>query len=260
MSVANFCLPFADSKRINRALFGAYYEEDIYDRACGALPLLARALWWRMPAAMRRRKLIFVHVPRAAGTSVVRALYGSGCIRHVSMRYYRAVHPRLAAQAQSFALLRDPIDRFLSAYNFVRRGGTPSCRLSDAFAAQTAHIASVDDYLSFLEGRRPLDLDFVMRPQSWFVCDRDGAVLVKRLFLYGEDQVQLAAFLRAYGIDALPWLNRAERSEVHLTARQILRIKLLYAKDFALIEKVRATRSAFVGLEPWSEAFGIAAE
>ena len=88
----------------------------------------------------------------------------------------------------------------------------------------------------------------------------DGAVLVKRLFLYGEDQVQLAAFLRAYGIDALPWLNRAERSEVHLTARQILRIKLLYAKDFALIEKVRATRSAFVGLEPWSEAFGIAAE
>jgi hypothetical protein len=200
LSVANFCLPFADSKRINRALFGAYYEEDIYDRACGALPLLARALWWRMPAAMRRRKLIFVHVPRAAGTSVVRALYGSGCIRHVSMRYYRAVHPRLAAQAQSFALLRDPIDRFLSAYNFVRRGGTPSCRLSDAFAAQTAHIASVDDYLSFLEGRRPLDLDFVMRPQSWFVCDRDGAVLVKRLFLYGEDQVQLAAFLRAYGV------------------------------------------------------------
>lgn len=260
MSVADFHLPFADPKRINRALFGAYYEEDIYDRACSALPLLARALWWRMPAAMRRRKLIFVHVPRAAGTSIVRALYGTGCIRHVSMRYYRNVDPRLAEEAQSFAVLRDPVDRFLSAYNFVRRGGTPSCRLSAAFAAQTAHIASVDDYLSFLEGRGALDLDFVMRPQSWFVCDADGTVLVKRLFLYGDDHAQLAAFLRAYGIDTLPWLNRSERSEVYLTARQLLRIKLLYAQDFALIDKVRAARFSFVGLEPWSEAFGIAAE
>ena len=62
MSVAYFDLPapFADPKRINRALFGAYYEEDIYDRACTALPFLARGLWWRMPEAMRWRKLYIV--------------------------------------------------------------------------------------------------------------------------------------------------------------------------------------------------------
>ena len=51
---------FADSKLINRALFGAYYEEDIYDKACAALPWAARALWWRVPKLVRERKLIFV--------------------------------------------------------------------------------------------------------------------------------------------------------------------------------------------------------
>jgi len=252
--------PFADSKRINRALFGAYYEEDIYDSACTALPLLARGLWWRMPAAMRRRRLIFVHVPRVAGMSIVRALYGEGGIRHYSMRYYAAIDPRFAAAAGSFALLRDPVDRFVSAYAFVRNSGTSASRLSDVFVTQTAHIASVDDYLCFLEERGPLDLDFVMRPQSWFVCGNDGAVLVKHLFLYGEDRAALGAFLKSHGIDMLPWLNRTERSELRLTSRQISRIERIYAVDFALIESVRASRGPAGDREPWSEAIGIAAE
>jgi len=262
LSVAYFDLPapFADSKRINHALFGAYYEEDIYDRACAALPLLARGLWWRMPQAMRRRKLIFVHVPRVAGMSIVRALYGRGCIRHFSMRYYRAIDPVFAAQAESFALLRDPVDRFASAYAFVRNGGTVASRLSDVFAAQTAHIASVDDYLSFLEDRSALDLDFVMRPQSWFVCGEDGAVLVKRLFLYGQDRPALGSFLKSHGIEVLPWLNRTERTELRLTPRQLGRIERLYASDFALIKSLRASRRPAENREPWSEAIRIAAE
>jgi hypothetical protein len=262
LSVTYFQSPaqFADSKRINRALFGAYYEEDIYDRACAALPGLARGLWWRMHAAMRARNLIFVHVPRVAGMSIVRALYGRGCIRHYSMRYYRAIDPRFAATAESFALLRDPVDRFASAYAFVRNGGTSASRLSDVFVTQTAHVTSVDDYLSFLEDRSALDLDFVMRPQSWFVCGDDGAVLVKRLFLYGEDRPALGAFLKAHGIDVLPWLNRTERTELHLTSRQRGRIERLYAADFALIDSLRASRRSGADWEPWSEAFGIAAE
>lgn len=262
MSVAYFDLPapFADSKRINRTLFGAYYEEDIYDRACAALPLLARGLWWRMPDGMRRRKLIFVHVPRVAGMSIVRALYGERCIRHFSMRYYRAIDPRFADEAESFALLRDPVDRFASAYAFVRGSGTPASRLSDVFVAQTAHIASVDDYLSFLEERSDLDLDFVMRPQSWFICGDDGAVLVKRLFLYGEDRPALGGFLKSHGIDVLPWLNRTERTELRLTPRQLCRIERLYAADFTLIESVRASRRPAESREPWSEAIRIAAE
>jgi hypothetical protein len=234
-----------DPKRVNRALFGAYHEEDIYDRFCSAVPSVMRAFWWRVPTAMTLRNLIFVHVPRVAGTSIARTLYGDGCTRHQSIRYYRAVHPQLYQRAQSFALLRDPFDRFMSAYAFVRSGGTPTCRLGDAFAAQTAGISTVDDYLSFLDGRGPLDLDFVMRPQSWFVCDlKTGAPLVKDLFLYGEDSAALAAYLRPHGAGELPWLNRSERLPVLLNAHQRRRIESLYADDFTLIESVRSVRRA----------------
>ena len=249
----------ADPKRVNHVLFGAWYEEDIYDRFCTALPAAMRALWWRIPAAMRARNLIFVHVPRVAGTSIVRALYGEGCIRHYSMRYYCTVHPEFAQSAASFALLRDPFDRFASAYAFVRAGGTPSSRLSDVFVRQTAGIATVDDYLSFLEGRGPLDLDFVMRPQSWFVCDHaSGVPLVKDLFLLGEETGALAAYLAPQKIGPLPWLNRAPRTALLLNAGQRRRIERLYADDFALIDSVRSARAK--RLEDTFRTAAIAAE
>ena len=232
-----------DAKAVNRLLFGAWYEEDIYDQFCGRFPIVMRAFKGRIPDVMRARNLIFVHVPRVAGTSIVRALYGEGCIHHHSMRYYRTIDPAFAAAASSFALLRDPFARFVSAFAFVRAGGTPTSRLSDAFLRRTRRLKTVDDYLSFVEERGVLDLDFVMRPQNWFVCDlKTGAVLVKDLFLLDEDSVALSAYLASHGIGRLPWLNAAPRIDLPLNSRQRRGIERFYADDFALIESIRCRK------------------
>jgi len=236
---------FADSKAINRLLFGAWYEEDVYHRFCRAFPFPMRLFRGRIPQAMRARNLIFVHVPRVAGTSIVRALYGPGCIHHHSMHYYATVDPGFSESADSFALLRDPFARFASAFAFVRAGGTQSSRLSDVFLRQTEAIATVEDYLSFLEARGPLDLDFVMRPQNWFVTDPDsGAVLVKNLFLLGEEDAALNAYLASHGVAHLPWLNRAPRPALLLNQSQRRRIERIYAGDFALIDSHRRQKRA----------------
>jgi len=249
----------ADSKQIHRLLFGVYYQEDIFEKFCGLTPLAMRAFGPRLPRQMRARNLVFLHVPRAAGTSIAHALYGEHCIQHYSARYFKTVAPGFWARAESFAVLRDPYDRFASAYAFVRSGGTSSCRLSDVFMDQTAHIGSVDDYLSFIEERDAFSLDFVMRPQSWFVCDlRTGQSLVKRLFLYGRDHDALAAYLRGHGVKQLPWLNRSLRMPLDFTARQKSRIQKLYATDFQLVEELRITRSATE--REILRAMGVAAE
>lgn len=233
-----------DSKTIHRALFGAFYEEDVYDKLCGLAPRAMRLFHWRIDEEMRRRNLIFVHVPRVAGTSIARALYGPRCTRHHSIRYYKTVAPAFWAKADSFALLRDPFDRVASAYAFVRTGGTNICRLSDVFARQTAHLRSMDDYLSFIEERDDLSLDFVMRPQSWFVSDLvTGELLVKRLFLYGRDDEALLAYLKGHGVDTLPWLNPSIRNPLNLSSGQKRRIEKIYARDFELVEALRGWRA-----------------
>jgi hypothetical protein len=244
--------PGFDPKRVHRALFGVFYEEDIYDRLSIAAPFIMRALAWRIDPVIRARNTIFVHVPRVAGTSIAAALYGRAQIHHYSARYYQAVDPLFFAAADSFAVLRDPFDRFCSSYQFVRNGGTDICRLSGVFQKQTAHIRSVDDYLDFLESRGPYDLDFVMRTQSWFVSDDAGNPLVKRFFFYGQDVRALGAYLTRRGGGALPWLNRAQRLPLRLTAQQRQRIAAYYADDLALIARVQDGRN--------SATSGIAAE
>jgi hypothetical protein len=249
----------ADPKRFNHALFGVYFEEDIYEVFCGRFPRAMRAFQWRVAARMRARNLIFIHVPRVAGTSIAYALYGPRHASHLSARYYRTLDPAFFARAESFALLRDPFDHFASAYTFVRAGGTPSCPLSDVFVTETATVRSVDDYLSFLEDRDVLSQDFVMRPQSWFVCDLEtGRPLVKSLFLYGEDRERLNGFLAGHGVRELPWLNASKRLALFLSARQKLRIEALYAQDFALVEVLRAERAAQA--DAISQGMRIAAE
>jgi hypothetical protein len=244
LSQDEFRPEFPDSKAIHRALFGVFYEEDIFDKFCGLTPRVMRLFHWRIEDAMRRRNLIFVHVPRVAGTSIAHALYGPRCTRHHSIRYYKTIAPKFWAEADSFAVLRDPFDRFASAYAFVRGGGTDSCRLSDVFVRQTAHLRSADDYLSFIEDRDDLSLDFVMRQQSWFVCDlATGAPLVKRLFLYGQDDERLSRYLEAHGVSKLQWLNPSLRNPLPLSARQRRRIEKLYARDFELVESLRNRRA-----------------
>ena len=80
---------FWDAKRINHLLFGAWYEEDIYDRLCALFPRLAFLLKRCIPQAMRAKRLVFVHVPRVAGTSIGHALYGDHCVHHHSIRFFR---------------------------------------------------------------------------------------------------------------------------------------------------------------------------
>lgn len=250
---------FPDSKVIHRALFGVFYEEDIFDKFCALAPLAMRLFHWRIDEAVRRRNLIFVHVPRAAGTSIAQALYGPRCTRHYSIRYFKTVAPRFWEKAESFAVLRDPFDRFASSYAFVQSGGAEACRLSDVFLRQTAQLKNVDDYLSFIEARDDLSLDFVMRRQSWFVCDLEtGAPLVRRLFLYGQDDALLVDYLKMRGVAELPRLNISERLPLLLSARQKRRIEKIYARDFELVEALRRRRA----LKDWNieRIAGIAAE
>ena len=81
-----------------------------------------------------------------------------------------------------------------------------------------------------------------MRPQSHFVCDAAGRVLVNRLFLIGRDDEALASFIAQRAKFALPHRNWTTHEFLEVTTAQRERIRALYANDVRLIEEKMSSR------------------
>ena len=94
---------------------------------------------------------IFVHIPKCAGMSVTRSLFGenSGGAGHLTMTDYLGI---FSAQDMEnyfkFSIVRNPWSRLVSAYTFMKKGGLHS---HDA-AWAAAHLAEYDDFKSFVHG------------------------------------------------------------------------------------------------------------
>ncbi|MEM8942296.1 MAG: sulfotransferase family 2 domain-containing protein [Pseudomonadota bacterium] len=71
-----------------------------------------------------KTKSIFVHVPKTAGVSVNKALYGSLGAGHKTLNdYVLLLSPSDFLTFFKFTIVRNPWSRVVSAYNFLREGG-----------------------------------------------------------------------------------------------------------------------------------------
>lgn len=225
-------------KRHLAHLFGVELVSDIYEKLVdrGLRPLLGPERRRRL-AAIRRAGLLFVHVPKNAGMSISRALYGRQ-IKHSRIRYYERVAPDLVRELPSFAILRDPVDRFLSAYAYGKAGGSADNQVSLPFRAAYKGFASVDAALDHLEARRfPYEVDHIFRPQSWYVLDEAGQIGVEWLFRFDRLE-ELGTWLAGFGIKDIGYVNRSVRPAASLTDAQVERLRRLYPDDFVLWERL----------------------
>ncbi len=222
-----------------KALLDVRLNGDLAERLCD--------LGLRPPVGPRRcrrlelfqgRGLLFVHVPKAAGMAISQALYGEQ-VQHATIRYYATVAPALTRALPKLAVIRDPIDRFRSAFAYAR-SGSPANQVSEPFRSTYARFRDVDDALDHLEASRwPYGVDHIFRPQSWYVTDREGAVAVDHLVALSDLPAALETL--APWAAPLPDLNRTGARKPLLTSRQEWRLRYLYASDLALARRVRGS-------------------
>lgn len=227
-----------------RAVFRVDQYADMFERAAmastgrAALRGLCRR---RLAPDVAGSPLLFIHVPKNGGTSIKRALYRSDP-GHVTIRYYDLFFPAHLARAETLAMLRDPTERFLSAFDFLMKGGGGDVAIQPVPMRRMAHIRDVDQFLDFLEGARGdwLKVDTFARPQSWYVADRHGVIRVRHLWVLGEAGAALDDFLAARGVGPVGHANRTERQTRTLTDVQRARVERLYAEDMRLFAAVKA--------------------
>jgi hypothetical protein len=171
-------------------------------------------------------RCIFIHIPRTGGSSVETVLwpgerteadlwmgfttpfgnrYQTGGLQHLT-----ALHVREAVGAQTFdaylkfAIVRNPWDKAVSQYAFMRR--RPDLR-------ELLGMQQDDDFRTYL--RLIQSAPHVQwQPQRSFVCDERGESMIDHTLRYEEFDKSVASMLQRLGVDApVPHVHGAERGQ-----------------------------------------------
>ena len=159
---------------------------------------------------------VFIHVPKTGGVTVKEWLYGGRLPRgHAPAFQYRAADPDRWRSYYTFALVRSPLDRFLSAYDFLDGGGMD--RFDKPFIDRyLAGIVDADDFVARMRSstryRRSILRSVHFIPQTYWVATPQN-IAVDFIGRYEDFESSMAIVARAHGRTDPPAIrrNRSDR-------------------------------------------------
>ena len=179
--------------------------------------------------------VIFIHIPKAAGSSILNTGV-KWTLGHKPISFYQRHLPKGTTMPPTFAVVRNPYDRYLSAFYFLKNGGIttldkewakqniPDDSDHNDFAINHLHKKNVIRWMHFI-------------PQTAFICSEDNEILVDeciKLENINQDWQTISKKFNLCG--TLPHYNSTQYKTSHkLSEAAKSKIKSLYSKDFLLL-------------------------
>lgn len=186
---------------------------------------------------MTKNRCIFVHVPKAAGTSILQALAGHNRYiqrDHCTILDFKRASPGLFEQYYSFTFVRDPLDRVQSIYRYLRGGGNQSSNLIQQ-QELNENFADFDEFVDGYLNEQRLHVQKLFKPQFSFICDVDFTPLVDFIGRYEKIQQDFNQVCQTLGLKVeLPQANISQTGKQTADPNSIEKIKQLYRRDYEL--------------------------
>lgn len=163
-----------------------------------------------------QHKCIFIHIPKAAGTSVARTLFGESS-RHLHYSDYEQANPRKFADYFKFSFVRNPWSRLFSAYTFLKKGGVNEMDLKWA----EANLSRFPDFDSFVKGwvnSENVRSWVHFYPQHYFICDDQLNLKIDFVGRFETIDLDFAHLQKQLGLlsGPLPRINSSARPDSYL--------------------------------------------
>jgi hypothetical protein len=189
---------------------------------------------------MRRKKywkskgVVFIHVPKNAGVSISKALYGRP-LGHFYASDIRKTVTHIFDQSFTFGISRHPLDRIYSAYRFASSGGEEmSFNGDNRLIRKLTFEEFVFEWLAYQDLSC---IDGIFRPQHLYLC-KSSEIIVNKVFKFDELNSIQKYLSSVVGHDILvPHANKTTMCKDKLAnhSRSVQQtIEELYAKDFEI--------------------------
>lgn len=206
------------------------------------------------------KKFVFVHVPKAAGTSVTNMLSkyttyqdleigGTHFGEYIQPAYKKRFGIGKHSPASNirdligqehwnnmftFSIVRNPYDRVISTYKFLNKWeGTP-----EHYKKELVKFTDINDYILSNMWEESDGPDFIFKPQTFWltdVNDRSKLIVnfVGKLETLDQDLAKIMSKIEKTNIEVeeAPQLNKTE-GEFELSAEAVEKINRVYARDF----------------------------
>jgi len=188
-------------------------------------------------------KCIFVHIPKTAGISVCKALFGNLAAGHSTIEQFKLFYrPSTFRNYFKFTFVRNPWDRLHSSYHFLKKGGV---RPQDLVFRDT-HLTSINSFENFVMNWLTVDrFETIvhLRPQYSFLTlpDEKDDVLVDFVGRFENIENDFLTITRKLGMKEkqLPKENvTADKKnyKMEYTPEMIERVYKLYERDIRLFK------------------------
>ena len=123
--------------------------------------------------------VIFIHIPKAAGTAVSKGVIGRRAGHFSAIEVKNALGKSRYEKLFSFAITRNPYDRVVSAYEYARQGGTENGGIRKLSVYKSKAFSSFDLFVqNWLVHQDLNNTALVFRPQFKFLYDNEMRLLV----------------------------------------------------------------------------------
>lgn len=190
-----------------------------------------------MPVS-HKYKLIMVHVPKNGGTSIQKSLEMEKK-GHFPPHIYRAEYPKEWIEYTSFATIRNPIERFVSSYNYSRMENSYYHSIHDDRKHRDYDYCTENDINDIVEpivtGKKKMWHQGWTPQYQWIVDPRTGAIDVDYLVLM--DKLGEAIEVLAPGSNIKTY-NKSNDVSNTLTERNIQLLSKYYEYDMDIYHKL----------------------
>jgi hypothetical protein len=182
--------------------------------------------------AMFRLRCIFFHIPKTAGLAVCDAWFGSRAAGHIDVETACAVFGEWRFRSYfKFCFVRNPWDRLVSAYHYLRQGHRNS---------PIVGLIQSGSFTDFVKGalRSPVvSGELHIKPQHFFVVDRQGRLRMDYVGRYERLQDDFTVVARRLGLaNTLGAQNRSPHDDYrdYYDERSRKIVGELYRRDIEL--------------------------